>query len=247
MGKFTASRPVGSVRMATPTAVKDVAVSIATNPTGDGITGAMSLTLLATWNVPVVLLCVLVSLLMWKRLDGVSRWIALSALFTLGARAFFFSNQGGGWGSRFSFAVLGNLAILAAIGTESVAEAIGRKRAYALVATSLAVALLIQLPVRGVQAERIVRPYYDATRWMKHYDADVLVFPGETVRWGRMMLQNDPFLRNRPKLMNFADLGQVGVDSLRRSYPGRVRVVTRDELVAFGLKRVSRFGRFELE
>jgi hypothetical protein len=235
-GKFSPSSVVASFPVATPTSVANVAVSIGAHPMFNGLTTAMSLSLLATWSVPIGLLCALVALLLWNRLDGFARWLALSLLCTLGGRAFFSGIQGAGWGSRYAFAVLGNLAILAAIGTEFMAEALGRRRTYSLVAVALIVAVAVQLPLRGVQAERIVRPYYQTSNWMAHYPADVLIFDPSAVRYGRQMVRNDPFLRNSPKLMDGFALGDGGIKAVMAAYPGRVHEITSEEIGRFGLK-----------
>jgi hypothetical protein len=232
---------------ATPAVVGKVATKIAMNPRGDGISGAMSIALLATWSVPLVILCLLVAFLLWKRLDGFARWLGLSLLCTIGGRAIFFGVQGGGWGHRYAFGVLGNLALLAAIGAEFMAEALGRRRAYGLVAASLVAALAILLPLRGVQVERIVRPYARASHWLESHPVDIVVVPIQSVRWGHQLLRNDPFLRNTPKLVSLPGLKPGELDALLAAHPGRVRVVTRDELLAFGLNRISRVGRFEIQ
>jgi hypothetical protein len=216
------------------------------HPAGDGITASLSTTVLATWNVPIAILAVIVALLMWKRLDTFARWLAVSFLTTIVLRAILSGTYGAGWGHRYAFAVLGNMAILAAIGAGMIGEAIGHRRAYKLLAAAFIAALCIQLPLRGLQARRIVQPYYQASKYLESIDADVVVVPFDRLIWGRQLLRNDPFLRNRPKLMGFAELKQVGLDSLRQVFPGRVRVITRDELERFGIRRASRIGRFEV-
>lgn len=236
-GRFSPSAVVASIPVATPSTVAGVAMSVGTHPMFNGITTTMMLSLLATWSVPLALLCVLVAILMWQRLDGFSRWLALSLVCTLVGRAIFSGIQGAGWGNRYAFAVLGNVAILAALGTEFLAEAFGRRRAYGLVAVAMIVALAIELPFRGVQAGRIVRPYYQASDWMAHYPSDVVMFDPGAVRYGGQLIRNDPFLRSTPELMDYTALGQSGMNRVMVEHPGRVHVVTTEELVRFGLRR----------
>ena len=231
---------------ATAGMITSTAGSTLLHPTGDGITASLATTVLATWSVPIAILCVLVAMLLWNRLDRFARWLALSMLSTLVLRAIFFWTYGAGWGNRYAFAVLGNIAILAALGAETLGEAIGRRRAHRLLAAAFLTALCIQLPMRGVQAHRIVEPYRRASAYLEGIDADVVIVQFETLIWGRQLLRNDPFLRNTPKLMGYSELKQAGVDSLERMFPGRVKVVSREEMERLGLKRASRIGRFEV-
>jgi len=234
-GRFGLTPAPTAFSVVTPSTVSTLAVSVATHPVFNGLTTAMSLTLLSSWSIAIALLAVLVSLALWTRLDGFTRWIALSLLCTIFGRAFFSGIQGAGWGNRYAFAVLGNFAILAAVGTEFIAEAVGPRRTYSLVAVALVVAILVQLPLRGIQAERIVRPYYQTSSWMEHYPADAVIFDPSAVRYGRQMVRNDPFLRNSPKIMDGAALGESGVKAVIAAYPGRVHVVTNAELGRYGL------------
>jgi hypothetical protein len=215
-------------------------------PAGDAVTAAMSTVILGTWNVPIALTSVLVAMLLWKRLDNLTRWLAASFIFTLFARAIFFGTYGAGWGHRYVYAALANFAILAAAGVELISEPLGARRTRRLAAISFFAAVMIQLPLRGMQARGIITPYVRASQFLETVPADVVVVQFEALQWGRQLLRNDPFLRNSPKLMSLSDLGLAARDSLERMFPGRVRFVRREEIEALGVKRASRIGRFEI-
>jgi hypothetical protein len=226
-------------------AVSNSTRSMLFHPAGDGVTAGMTFTLLGTWSVPIALLAALIAIISWKKLDSFTRWLALSLMFTVGMRSIFTGTQGAGWGPRYYYACLGNFSILAAIGVEMMAATFGWRRAGRLLIASLAVAMFVQLPMRGLQAEQIIRPYADASHYLESMDADIVVAYFEGVRWGRQLLRNDPFLRNRPILMGFSELKQVGLDSLKRLYPGRVRFVSDDELHKF-IPKSGRVGRLRI-
>ena len=252
LGTYRAPMKTEAVSVAAPTVVAEATVKVMASPGAvaraaasvvsryrqmfDGLNNLISLTVFATWSVPVALLFMLVALVLWKRLDGFAKWLAASLLFTLGARAIFFDYQGAGWGYRYGFAVLGNFAILAAIGADFVGDAIGRRRTYAVLGTAFIIAAVVQLPLRGFQAEGLVRPYYQTSEWMAAYPADVLIFSPDSVRYGSQLVRNDPFLRERPIIMNAAALGVAGITAVRAAFPGRVHVVTNEELTRFGLR-----------
>jgi hypothetical protein len=241
-GRFLAHKTVGDVTVATPGAVVGAARGILT-PHGDGITGAMTFSLFATWAVPIALIAILVAFLGWRRLDLFGKSLAMSLAFTIVGRAVFFDVQGAGWGARFYHASIANGAILAALGVVQMIDALGSRRTYRLVGVALATAVLIELPMRGLQARSIVHPNAEASRYLESIDADIVVVYFEDILWGRQLLRNDPFLRNRPKLMGFSELKQPGLDSLNRLFPGEVRFVTTAELQRF-IPKSGRIGPF---
>ncbi|HEY4217812.1 MAG TPA: hypothetical protein VGM67_11790 [Gemmatimonadaceae bacterium] len=246
-------------------------------------TSAMNIALIATWNTPVAVICAFVAGIAWHRLGTFERDAALTLLFVLVARAFSNSLQGEGWGYRFIYAGLGIFALLASAGTDVLVRVIGSRRTTMLLASSLTASVLVELPLRGVQVEWIIHPYYEAYNFLSHQSAEIVVFRSSEFMWGRQLLRNDPFLVKRPIIMSMnvpsersmpADCESSGVDDaanavggtitvaraqaievqsfctglramydsaevpfdrLMREYPGRVRVVSRNELLALGL------------
>ncbi len=126
---------VGVAVLATPTATAGMARSLLNIPGQlQAATTAMHVGLVLTWNTPLAAICILAALLAWKRLDAFSRDLALSLMLVLVARAFGAQNssQGEGWGYRYVYAVLGNLALLAACGFDVLVAAMGKRRAMIL-------------------------------------------------------------------------------------------------------------------
>jgi hypothetical protein len=211
----------------------------------DQLTTAMHIALVGTWNSPIVLLCLMVALLSWRRLDTMSRDLVLSIGLIVLARAFQRTAQGEGWGYRYVYDALTNIALLTAVGLDFIAEAIGKRRATLLATTSVAASVLLQIPLRMVGVRSIVAPYARTYDWMSHLPAQVVVFNGDDVMWARQMLRNDPFLRARPVLMEVHGLSKRGgLTALQAAFPaGQVRVVTKDELRQFGAPPAPlRFG-----
>jgi hypothetical protein len=184
----------------------------------DLYTSAMHLTLVATWNSPIAVICVVAACLSWSRLDAFSRDAATSLVFTVVIRALSTPIQGEGWGYRYVYANLGNFALLAACGSEILAAAIGTRRAAMLLGTSLATSLVIELPVRGIQVESIIGPYYRAYEYMSHLPAKIVVFSSGDYMWSRQLVRNDPFLRRTPLILDV----QLHQDALPAAcFPGR--------------------------
>ncbi|MEO6877430.1 MAG: hypothetical protein ABI205_03045, partial [Gemmatimonadaceae bacterium] len=168
----------------------------------DMYTNAMNAALVATWNTPVAVICAFAAGIAWHRLNTFERDAALTLLFILVARAFSNGLQGEGWGYRFIYSGLGVFALLAASGAELLASVLGARRAGMLLVTSLAASVVIQLPMRGVQVEGIIRPYYRAYDLLSHQHARIVVFPSADFMWARQLLRNDPFLDQRPVIMS---------------------------------------------
>ncbi|MEO6876903.1 MAG: hypothetical protein ABI205_00375, partial [Gemmatimonadaceae bacterium] len=200
------------------------------------LTTVMNIALIATWNAPIVLLCVVAAMLSWPTLDKTSRDLALSLCVIVGARAFASPLQGGGWGYRFVYDGLSNIALLTACGVDVAVRAIGRRRAVRLFVASTAAAVLVQLPMRALQVHGIAGPYARTYHWMMQLPDTVVIFNPEDAMWGRMMVHNDPFLRSTPRLAEASALTQGAVDDFVKRYPGRVRIVTRAELLQFGVE-----------
>jgi hypothetical protein len=207
------------------------------------LTAAMHLSLIASWNSALLMLLVIAAMLQWKRLDEFSRYAAASLLFTVIIRLFLFPTpQGEGWGYRFIYDGLGLLCLLAAVGSDVLSAALGRRRAMRLVAVSLAAAVVLQIPLRVYGVRRIVGPYRHGYEWMSSLPADVVIYRWDEVMWGRQLLRNDPFLANRPKLLGANELPPHARDSLR-ARGLVVREITRDELKAIGLPiRITAVG-----
>ena len=168
----------------------------------DLYTSAMNAALIATWNSPVFLVCVLAAGLTWHRLDTFSRDAVLTLLFVVLARMFSNSLQGEGWGYRFIYAGLGLFALVAACGCDVLARVVGNRSARALVVTSILVSVAVELPMRGVQIGSIIGPYYRAWELLSHQTAKIVVFRSDAFMWARQLVRNDPFLQQPPLIMS---------------------------------------------
>jgi hypothetical protein len=197
---------------------------------------SLHLSLLATWNSPLVLLLAVAAVVSWRELDSFGRDLVLSLGVAIVARLFSPTTQGEGWGYRYVYANLGNLVLLGAVGASVMARAVGSRTTWRMVAASVGVFALVQLPLRVSGVNRVVGPYRDGYAWLTSLPYDAVVYPSEMVLWGRQLVRNDPFLRNRPKIVEALSL----TDSARarlRADTAKVRFITRAELRAHGLPR----------
>ncbi len=209
----------------------------------DQLTTVMHFVLIGTWNSPLVFLCLFVVALSWRRLDSMSHDLIASLMLIIIARGFEPTPQGEGWGYRYIYDALSNIALLTACGLDIIAQAIGTRRAMKLAIASFATSVLIQIPMRTMNVRSVVVPYARTYRWMASRPDSVVVFDANDVMWGRQMLRNDPYLHARPVLMEIHALPKGGLAELQARFPGAVKRVTHDEILQFGAPAAPvRFG-----
>jgi hypothetical protein len=197
----------------------------------------ITLSLLYTWQAPLFGVLIAAALLQAKRLDRVLRDLAWGLLLTLAFYLFFPFTQGHGWGNRYAYQVLGNMALLAAAGASPLREAMGRRRMQLALAASFVIAVGAMLPARLVRAERFTRPFAAGAEYLKSRPADVVLVHGDSIWYGRDLVRNDPFLKGQPVIMSAWGLTPAGRSALERAYPGRVVEVTDTDLLRLGMTR----------
>ena len=195
----------------------------------------LNLSLLFTWHAPLFGALAAIGLVRARREGPVMTDVALGVVFTLLFYLFFPLTQGHGWGYRYAYQVLGNLALLAAVGTPSLLAAAGARRAQGLLVASFATALLVQVPVRFYQGERFIRPYAAAYRYVASRPARVVLVHGDSIWYGRDLIRNGPYLGGQPVVLAARMLTREGRAAIEAAYPGQVVDVKDGELLRLGL------------
>jgi hypothetical protein len=209
--------------------------------------GSLHLALMATWNAPLVIVLAVAAVVLWRELDTFGRDLAISLGVTIVARIFMPTTQGEGWGYRYVYTNLGNLVLLAALGVGVLSRGIGGRPAWRLIVASVGVFAFVQLPLRASGVTRVVAPYRDGFAWMSSLPYEAVVYPSQLVLWGRQLVRNDPYLVNRPKILEALALSDTTIARLRRDST-RVRFISRADLRAHGLPHgLLAFGPFIFE
>jgi hypothetical protein len=118
----------------------------------------MNLSALLTWQAPAMAVFLVMSLLLVRSLKPAERDLMAGLMLTFAFFFMFGATDGPNWGYWHAYPVLGSAALLASSATVTVAGQRGGALIPRLVAVSAAVALLIQLPLRAAQSERLMRP-----------------------------------------------------------------------------------------
>ena len=196
---------------------------------------AMQLSIGLSWQTPAAVVLLLAAVLCWRRLGAVERDLAAGVGLTLAFYALFTATQGHGWGYRYLYNVLGNMALLAAAGAGLAAEEYGARRVGRVVAASLLLTALVQWPLRLVQVERFVRPFARADAYVRSRPAAVVVVRPEASWFGRDLVRNDPWLRESPTVLSASQLAPADSQRLAARFGARVHWLTPAELAPLGV------------
>jgi hypothetical protein len=148
------------------------------------------------------------------RAGGIRRDLLLGILLTLTVATVLMPAQGHGWGYRYLHSVLGNAALPAALSWDQRAgDGTDRDGGRRLVAISAALSLIVLLPIHLWQAHRFAVPYALSAARVARVDADYVLIDAGGIPYGTDLVRNDPWLRNRPKIL---DLSMLTSDQVRR-------------------------------
>jgi hypothetical protein len=158
----------------------------------------------------------------------------LGIVATLGVVLLIIPYQGHGWGYRYLHGCLGSVCLLAARGWISVtARKAGIKGNPGLaLVSSAALSLLVLLPWRSYQVNRLITPYAVAAEAIGRSRADVVIVDSADIWYGTDLVRNDPLLRTSPKVMNLFTLDEAQLRALCQRY----------DVAIFGPVDAPRFG-----
>jgi hypothetical protein len=199
----------------------------------------MNLSLLLAWNAPLMAILVLVVFLRLRRASPVIVDLAAGVVLTLLFFTLFPSTQGHGWGYRYAFQVLGSLALIAADGVPRLLSALGERRARGWLIAGIAVALVVQLPLRLVQTERFVRPFAAGVAYVRSRPEPIVIVHGDSVWYGDDLVRNEPYL-GRPIVLRRNSLAPGAIGQIERAFPGQVRELSDAELLGLGMTPMAR-------
>jgi hypothetical protein len=170
-----------------------------------------------------------------RRDEGIARPLAGGILLTLATVFVLLPYQGHGWGYRYLHGLIGNAALLAGFGWIALTAPAARERGGTVAAFAVAttIAVLIALPIHVVQVARMTAPWRAATAAITHADVDVVLIDRTGIAFAVDLVRNDPFLRNRPKVVDLD-----GVDGSKLELlcgRGSVAVFDRRQAEALGM------------
>lgn len=143
----------------------------------------------------------------WPLVAGLA--LTLAAMFVL------LPYQGTGWGYRYLHGLIGNAALVSAVGWMSLTSRASepeRDRARGVFVAALIAATVVLMPVHALQMRGTHAPYARASAAIAGARAGAVIVDTSEVFYGNDLVRNDPFLRNVPLVF---DLGVLEVDQVR--------------------------------
>lgn len=202
---------------------------------GMGFVHALDLTLVFSWQTPVLPVLLLVALFAWRRLGVTERDLATGLLLTFAFYLLFPANQGHGWGYRYIYGALGNVVLLAAAGASIAARQVPRERLCALIAASLLVTVVVQLPLRFRQIERFVRPYASAMAFIAARPAPLVAVDFNEGAYAWDLIRNDPLFRGGARVIAYSPDNAPPFEALPPAVRDSVYLLSRPDMARFGI------------
>lgn len=200
---------------------------------------------LAVWQNPLTWVLGAAALLTVRRQPPILWALAGGVAITFTAMILLMPYQGHGWGYRYLHGLLGNLALLGALGWKAITSATpaqtARARLWARV--SLLVSVAILFPLRAYQASAFAAPYRQADAAIARSKADVVIIEDRGRWFASDLVRNDPYLRNRPVRVLARKLPLDAAARLCGRY--RVEVIGRESAALAGIRAVAFRGELK--
>jgi hypothetical protein len=206
-------------------------------------TNGLNLSLVLTWQTPVLALAFIFALFVSRRLPDAEQDLAAGVLLTFAFYLLFPSTQGHGWGYRYIYGALGNLALVGATGTMLAVRATPGRTMRTLVAASLLLSVAYQIPLRFQQSEAFVRPYARAMHFLATRPAPLIGIDFRQGWYSWDLVRNDPLFREGPAIVYMGAGRLPPLQAVPPTLRDSVYVVTRAELARFGIPLFPLRGR----
>jgi len=217
--------PADSVAGARPFMSQSMALLAAFEPAAATSLMAKNLIRFLTWQNPLVVPLAVVGGIAAMATHGVLRSLLIGIVLTIVAMFFILPYQGYGWGYRYVHGLLGSACLLAAFGWIRLVEGrpeATRSAAWTGFVVVTAGAALVLPPIRLLQMAQWVKPYAEASASIAHDPAQIVLVDETGVLFGRHLVRNDPYLRNRPLVFSLALLNAAQVRQLCARYTASV-------------------------
>jgi hypothetical protein len=169
------------------------------------IAGIANIPRLFAWQHLLALPLIVIALVHWKSLPPVIKILAVGCAITLVVRLWGTPNTGHEWGYRYFHNMLGNLVLLAVAGLIYLRQGLSpdwQPRLTRMLCWSSVISLFIFVPIRFAQVNEFIRPYAQASAYLESLPQEVVIIDTASIYIGQDLVRNDPWLRNRPLLMD---------------------------------------------
>lgn len=176
---------------------------------------AQNLMRLMTWQNPLTVALSLYGFVRALRAKGTMRSLTFGLALTTAVMFVLLPFQGHGWGYRYLHGLLGSACLIAAFAWGRLTDRLdsrGKAAAGAAFVAVASISLTVLLPIRAWQAHRFLRPYAAAEGAIGRARTQIVFVNADGMWFGDDLVRNDPYLRNRPLILN---LGALDEDQMR--------------------------------
>lgn len=200
------------------------------------------------WQNPIVLPFALLAYRPVRNGDGIALELSAGLALTLAAMFILLPYQGHGWGYRYLHGLIGSLSLLAGYGWIALSGRATRNEmaaSWMVLTMGSAVSWLVLLPAHAKQAHDFVVPYVRAADAIGHAATDLVVIDPSGLLFAGDLVRNDPFLRNRPKVLDLTLLAEANLADLCPRYS--ITMFGRRQGLAFGISPNDEQTKFDDE
>jgi len=188
------------------------------------------------WQNPILLPLLVAAYRSVRDRSGIARELTVGLVLTLGAMFILMPYQGYGWGYRYLHGLIGNVSLLAGYGWIALSARATRNEmatTWTTLVIGSAIAWLVLLPAHAKQAHDFVMPYVRAADAIEHTATDLVVIDQSGLLFAGDLVRNDPFLHNRPKVLDLTLLDEANLADICARYS--VSMFGRRQGLAFGI------------
>lgn len=192
------------------------------------------------WQNPATVLLALIAIWHMRDAPQTLRLLGWSMLLNIVAHLILMPSQGHGWGYRYLHVHLGTMVLFAAFGWQFAMKHFNTidKVLLKQLVTVMIIMGAAGLGLRMAQIEQFVRPFAASSTFIEQLDRDLVFVDNKDVWFGVDLVRNDPYLRNRPKVLALSKLDDKALAYLCTNYT--TIVVDYDSLAPFGMTRMPR-------
>jgi hypothetical protein len=197
------------------------------------------------WQNPLLLPLSLLAFWSIRKGQGITRELVAGVVLTLIMICIVLPNQIHGWGFRYLHGLIGNMALLAGYGWIAISPAATSENvgaSWRLFIISAALAGFVLLPAHAKQAQDFTMPYVKAHKAIVNAPTDIVLIEKSGMLFAEDLVQNDPFLRNRPKVLDLALLDEMRVSWICSQF--RVSIFDHQQGHSLGILPDPAFSRF---
>ena len=197
------------------------------------------------WQSPALLPLAFLAYAAVRRGSGIARELIAGLLLTLVAMFILLPYQGNGWGYRYLHGLIGSLALLGGYGWIALSKRATRDQigaSWTMLAVSTAFAWFVLLPAHAKQAHDFALPYVKASKAIEQASTDVVIIDKSRLLFVEDLVRNDPFLRNRPIVLDLTYLSEADIAYLCARH--RISLFDHDQALALGIAHNDQATKF---